>query len=126
MAIKVKYKKKNSDKNLESLKQMRNASVMLDLNRFGEMGVKNLRDASPIDTGLMASSWYYEIIRNENKTALIWYNTDIENRVNVAIIVDQGHATKGGGWVKGKNFIAPAMQPVYEELDKYLKEVFGK
>lgn len=126
MAIRIKYKKKNSEKNMEALKQMKMNSVMLDLNRFGEMGVKALKDASPVLTGLMANSWHYEIVKNDKKTAIIWYNTDIENRLNVAIIVDQGHATKGGGWIKGKNFIAPAMEPVYEELDKYLKEVFGK
>jgi hypothetical protein len=126
MAVRVKYNKKNSDKSIEDLKEMKRNSVMLDLNRFGEMGVKALRDASPVLTGLMANSWYYEIVKNDKKTAIIWYNTDIENRLNVAIIVDQGHATKGGGWIKGKNFIAPAMEPVYEELDKYLKEVFGK
>ena len=126
MAIRIKYKKKNSEKNMEALKQMKMNSVMLDLNRFGEMGVKALKDASPVLTGLMANSWNYEIVKNDKKTAIIWYNTDIENRLNVAIIVDQGHATKGGGWIKGKNFIAPAMEPVYEELDKYLKEVFGK
>ena len=101
-------------------------SVMLDLDRFGEMGVAALRDASPVLTGLMANSWHYEIVKNDKKTAIIWYNTDIENRMNVAIIVDQGHATKGGGWIKGRNFIAPAMEPVYEELDKYLKEVMGR
>ena len=126
MAIHVKYKKKNSEKNLEALKQMKINGVMLDLDRFGEMGVAALRDASPVLTGLMANSWHYEIIKNDKKTAIIWYNTDIENRMNVAIIVDQGHATKGGGWIKGRNFIAPAMEPVYEELDKYLKEVMGR
>lgn len=126
MAIRVKYKKKNSEKNLEALKQMKINGVMLDLDRFGEMGVAALRDASPVLTGLMANSWHYEIVKNDKKTAIIWYNTDIENRMNVAIIVDQGHATKGGGWIKGRNFIAPAMEPVYEELDKYLKEVMGR
>lgn len=126
MAIRVKYKKKNSEKNLEALKQMKINGVMLDLDRFGEMGVTALRDASPVLTGLMANSWHYEIVKNDKKTAIIWYNTDIENRMNVAIIVDQGHATKGGGWIKGRNFIAPAMEPVYEELDKYLKEVMGR
>lgn len=126
MAIRVKYKKKNSEKNLEALKQMKINGVMLDLDRFGEMGVAALRDASPVLTGLMANSWHYEIVKNDKKTAIIWYNTDIENRMNIAIIVDQGHATKGGGWIKGRNFIAPAMEPVYEELDKYLKEVMGR
>lgn len=123
MAIRVKYKQsKSSKKNMEQLKQMKINGVMLDLDRFGQMGVERLKTASPVLTGLMANSWYYEIIKNDKKTAIIWYNTDIENRVNVAIIVDQGHATKGGGWIKGKNFIEPAMQPVYEALDKYLKE----
>lgn len=123
MAIRVKYKQsKSSKKNMEQLKQMKINGVMLELDRFGQMGVERLQAASPVLTGLMANSWHYEIIKNDKKTAIIWYNTDIENRLNVAIIVDQGHATKGGGWIKGKNFIEPAMQPVYEALDKYLKE----
>ena len=123
MAIRVKYKKsKSSIKNMEQLKQMKINGIMLDLDRFGQMGVERLKAASPVRTGLMSNSWYYEIIKNDKKIAIIWYNTDIENRVNVAIIVDQGHATKGGGWIKGQNFIEPAMQPVYEALDKYLKE----
>ena len=127
MAIHFKYKKSKSSKlNEEQLKQMKINGIMLDLDRFGQMGVERLQAASPVYTGLMANSWYYEIIKNDNKTALIWSNSDIENRLNVAIIVDQGHATKGGGWIKGQNFIEPAMQPVYEALDKYLKEeVFG-
>ena len=123
MAIRVKYKKsKSSIKNMEQLKQMKINGIMLDLDRFGQMGVERLKAASPVRTGLMSNSWYYEIIKNDKKIAIIWYNTDIENRVNVAIIVDQGHATKGGWWIKGQNFIEPAMQPVYEALDKYLKE----
>lgn len=127
MAIRIKYKKsRSSEKSLEELKQMKINAIMLDLDRFGQMGVERLQAASPVRTGLMANSWYYEIIKNDNKTAIIWYNTDIENRLNVAIIVDQGHATKGGGWIQGKNFIEPAMQPVYEAIDEYLKkEVFG-
>jgi hypothetical protein len=127
MAIRFKYKKsRNTEKAMEQLKEMKINGVMLELDRFGQMGVDRLKAASPVRTGLMSNSWYYEIIKNDKKTAIIWYNTDIENRLNVAIIVDQGHATKGGGWIKGQNFIEPAMQPVYEALDKYLKEeVFG-
>lgn len=125
MAIKVKYKKKNSEKNLEDLKRLQKTVSMLNLDRFGEMGVKALRDASPVRTGLMSNSWHYEIVQNDNKTAIIWYNTDIENGYNVAIVVDQGHATKGGGWIQAKNYIGPAMEPVFNEIDKYLKEVFS-
>lgn len=127
MAIRIKYKKsKNSEKNMQHLEELRDKSMLLDLDRFGEMGVERLKAASPVYTGLMSNSWYYEIVRNNKKTAIIWYNRDIENGYNVAIIVDQGHATKGGGWRKGRNFIKPAMEPVFEAIDNYLKkEVLG-
>ena len=126
MPIRVKYKNKGSKKNLLHLEELRENIIKLDLNRFGEMGVEYLRDASPVRTGLMSNSWYYEIVKNGDKTAIIWYNRDIENGYNVAIIVDQGHATKGGGWISGQNFIIKAMEPVYEAIDEYLKkEVLG-
>jgi hypothetical protein len=126
MPISVKYTKHDSEKNLKHLEDLKEKSLLLDLNRFGEMGVEYLRAASPVRTGLMSNSWYYEVVKNNNKTALIWYNSDIEDGYNVAIIVDQGHATKGGGWIQGKNFISKAMEPVFEALDNYLKkEVLG-
>ena len=126
MPIRIKYKSKGSEENLLHLEEMKEKSMLLDLNRFGEMGVERLREASPVRTGLMSNSWYYEVVKNNDKTAIIWYNRDIENGYNVAIIVDQGHATKGGGWIQGRNFIEPAMEPVFEAIDEYLKkEVLG-
>lgn len=126
MPIRVKYKERDSKKNLQYLEQLKEKSYLLDLEQFGEMGVENLKAASPVRTGLMSNSWYYEIVRNDKKTAIIWYNTDIENGYNVAIIVDQGHATKGGGWIQGRNFVSKAMEPVFEAIDDYLKkEVLG-
>lgn len=126
MPIRAKYTNRGSEKNLKFLEQLQEKSMLLELEKFGEMGVERLRDASPVRTGLMANSWYYEIVRNKKNTAIIWSNRDIENGYNVAIIVDQGHATKGGGWIQGRDFVSKAMEPVYEAIDEYLeKEVLG-
>lgn len=126
MPIRAKYTNRGSEKNLKFLEQLQEKSMLLELEKFGEMGVESLRDASPVRTGLMSNSWYYEIVRNDKNTAIIWSNRDIENGYNVAIIVDQGHATKGGGWIQGRNFVSKAMEPVFEAIDEYLKkEVLG-
>ena len=127
MAVQIKYIKKNTEKNLKDLLRMSRLSSELDLDYYGKLGVSRLKDATPIDTGLTANSWYYEIVKNNKKTAIIWYNTNVNNHVNIALIVDQGHATRSGTWVKGQNYIKDAIEPVYEELNKYLeKEVAGK
>ena len=127
MAIRLKYIKKNSDKNLNDLKRMSRLNSTLDLDYYGRKGVMALQDATPIDTGLTANSWYYEIVKNDKKTSIIWYNTNLNKNLNIAILIDQGHATRSGTWVKGKFFIKKAIDPVYEELNEYLeKEVTSK
>ena len=94
------------------------------LNKYGQMGVEALREASPIDTGLMAHSWYYEIESTMDGAKITWSNSDVEGGYNVAILVQYGHGTKSGKYVPGKDFINPAMRPIFEQLkDKLLKEV---
>lgn len=125
MPIKVKYTKKNSDKNLKSLTRMSRINSELNLDYYGKLGVSRLRDATPIDTGLTANSWDYEITKNNNKTLITWYNTNVNKNINIAIIIDQGHATRSGTWVKGRNYIKGAIEPVYEELNKFLEKEVG-
>lgn len=94
------------------------------LNKYGQMGVEALREASPIETGRMAHSWYYDIESSMNGAKITWSNSDVEGGYNVAILVQYGHGTKSGKYVPGKDFINPAMRPIFEQLaDKLLKEV---
>lgn len=86
------------------------------LSQYGEKGVVALRAATPIDTGLAASSWRYEIGHNGESTTLTWINDDIEGGYSVVILVDRGHATKSGGWVPGKHFVDTTLDPIIKEL----------
>lgn len=92
------------------------------LDKYGRKGVEALKAASPEDTGLMASSWYYQIEHTKNGAVLSWCNNDIENGTNVAILVQYGHATKNGRWVNGRDYINVALQPIYEEIDAEIRK----
>lgn len=88
------------------------------LEKYAEAGVKALMLNTPVDTGLTASSWYYNI---ENKNGIIqisFCNSNIQNGVPIAIILQYGHATGNGGWVEGRDYINPAIQPIFDELTK--------
>lgn len=94
------------------------------LDKYGRKGVEALSAATPKDTGLAASSWSYDIVREGKNVRIEWHNDDIENGRNVIILVQYGHATKNGGWVEGVDFINPALEPIFEEIcDEVWKEV---
>ena len=94
------------------------------LNRYGREGVKALSQATPEDSGTTADSWDYKIIREGSTTTLAWTNDNVVNGVNIALILQYGHATKSGTWVEGIDYINPALQPVFEEIKtQILKEL---
>ena len=82
----------------------------------GKRGVEALQQASPKETGVMASSWYYVVIKNGGDVTIEWHNSDIEGGYNVAILVQYGHGTGTGGYVYGNDFINPAMLDVFQKL----------
>lgn len=86
------------------------------LNGLGQMGVDALSRATPVDTGLTASSWIYQIERSKDKTTISWSNTNVHNGVNIAIILQYGHGTGTGGYVQGRDYINPAMRPVFDKI----------
>lgn len=97
-----------------------------NLDKYGREGVFALSDASPVDTGRLASSWDYEIERSDGSVIIRWINKDIEGGSNVALLVQYGHATRRGTWVEGVDFINPAMKPVFDEIaENVWKEVTG-
>lgn len=94
------------------------------LDKYGRKGVQALSDATPIDTGETAHSWSYDIERGDGTVSLVFSNNHVEKGVNIAIILQYGHGTGTGGWVEGKDYINPAIQPIFDEiLEQALKEI---
>ena len=86
------------------------------LDRYGKEGVAALASATPKDTGLTASSWTYEINRTRNGASIIFSNTNIQNGTNIAVILQYGHATANGGYIQGRDYINPAIQPIFDRI----------
>ena len=86
------------------------------LDRYGEEGVQALSEATPKDTGLTAASWRYRINRGNGTMSITFDNTNIQNGVPIAIILQYGHATRNGGYVEGIDYINPALRPIFERI----------
>ena len=100
------------------LERAKKAVRLDDLDRYGREGVAALASATPVDSGLTAKSWNYEIIREKDFVTIRFYNTNIQNGVPIAIILQYGHGTNKGGWVEGRDYINPAIQPLFDKLAK--------
>lgn len=101
-------------KYLDRVRKAVRAESVLDT--YGKRGVAALSSATPIDSGLAASSWYYEIEKSSDSVKIIFSNSDIENGFPVAIMLQYGHGTGTGGWVEGRDYINPAIQPLFDEM----------
>ena len=86
------------------------------LDKFGREGVAALASATPVETGLTARSWNYEIVRERGLVSISFYNSNIQNGVPIAIILQYGHGTRNGGWVQGRDYINPAIQPIFDKI----------
>lgn len=91
----------------------------VDLIKYGEMGVEALRAATPKDTGLTASSWYYQIVERNGNIAINFLNSNLgDGWAPIAILIQMGHATGTGGWVEGVDYINPALKPIFDKIAK--------
>nr|DAR78095.1 MAG TPA: type I neck protein [Caudoviricetes sp.] len=121
--ISFKYKGDFS-KTVKYFNKTKNIIKEIDFDKYGEAGVEALKSVTPYDTGLTAGSWYYKIFRNSKRVKIGFYNLNINNDVPIAIILQYGHATKGGGFVSGRDYINPAIQGIFDEIvDNAWKEV---
>lgn len=94
------------------------------LDKYGREGVTALSSATPIDSGKTASSWYYDIENKRGSASIIFKNSNINQNVPIAIILQYGHGTGTGGWVQGRDYINPAIRPVFDKLvDEAWREV---
>ncbi len=87
-----------------------------NLDKYGQEGVAALASATPVDTGQTANSWHYKIEQKNGSVSIGFYNTNIQNGVPIAIILQYGHATRNGGWVQGRDYINPAIQPIFDKI----------
>lgn len=106
----------NFSKTLQFLNIITNRTYLNKLNKYGLQGVEALANATPKRTGLTAASWTYTIEEEDGKVTMTWYNTNVQNGINVAIILDYGHGTGRGTYVQGKHYISPAIQPVFDRI----------
>lgn len=110
-------------KTLRYLQRVKDVTKLGDLDRYGREGVAALASVTPIDSGETANSWYYKINRDSESVSISFHNSNIQNGVPIAIIIQYGHATGTGGWVEGRDYINPAIRPVF---DKILNKVWGE
>ena len=86
------------------------------LDKYGRDGVAALSSATPVDSGNTANSWYYEIENKKGQVRINFLNSNINQGVPIAIILQYGHGTGTGGWVQGRDYINPAIQPVFDRI----------
>ena len=103
-------------KTMSFLELMKSDKIFQSLDRYGRMGVDALSRATPRDTGRAAGSWGYKVQHKSGIHAIHWYNNDVEGGVNVAVILQYGHGTGTGGWVEGRDYINPAIRPVFDKI----------
>lgn len=101
---------------LDKAKDINSIARRMQIRSLAEEGVKLLSQNTPVDTGKTASSWGYEIENQNGKIVVYWTNSNVINGVNIAIILQYGHGTRNGGYVQGRDYINPALQPIFDKL----------
>ena len=113
----IKFRQKGDFSKLDRYFRRVKGSVKVDiLDKYGRAGVAALSSATPVDTGLTASSWYYTIEHQNGREVLNFNNPHLEKGVPIAIILQYGHGTGTGGWVEGTDYINPAIRPVFDKI----------
>ena len=98
------------------LERAKEAARLSILDKYGREGVAALASATPVDSGETASSWYYKVTSENESAAISFYNSNVNQGVPIAIILQYGHGTGTGGWVEGRDYINPAIQPIFDEI----------
>jgi hypothetical protein len=98
------------------LRRLKDAQRLNILNKYGSLGQNALSNATPADSGLAAASWYYTIQQRPGYYSIRWHNSDVENGFPVAIMIQYGHGTGTGGYVQGRDYIMPAIRPIFDQI----------
>lgn len=118
-------KHSGSFKNTENfLQRIRQKRFLKKLEQYGQMGVQALSEATPVDTGKTASSWGYEVNASDTSYTIAWTNSNTNKGVPIALVIQYGHAMPNGGYVEGRDYINPALKPIFDQiLEDVWKEV---
>lgn len=108
----------NWDKSEAWLKRLGAGDIFRGLDSLGQRGVTALRNATPVRSGVAASSWSYKIKKNRGGVTIAWLNTDTVNGVPIVVMLQYGHGTGTGGYVQGEDFINPAIKPIFDQISK--------
>jgi len=108
--------KGNFNKTSKFLKNAKNLKLDQILKRYGEEGVTALSNATPRNTGKTADSWNYEIKKSNGSIHIYWTNTNSSQGIPIVILIQYGHGTRNGGYVQGRDFINPAIQPIFDKI----------
>lgn len=121
----IRFRQKGDFSNLSRyLERVKEAAKLGILDKYGREGVAALSSATPVESGKTASSWYYEIKRQNGSVSITFNNSNINKGVPIAIVLQYGHGTGTGGWVQGRDYINPAIRPIFDRIaDDAWKEV---
>ena len=109
---------------MKFLRALKNKDFLKDLDKYGRKGVEALSLATPVRTGTTAQSWDYEIHFYSGGASIVWTNSNVNKGENIAILLQYGHGTRNGGYVVGRDYINPALRPIFDEIaDSAWKEV---
>lgn len=98
------------------LKRLQNPNLLLILNKYGSQGVTALSNATPRKSGLTAESWKYTITQRKGYYSIRWHNTNVKNGIPIAVLLQYGHGTRNGGYVQGRDYINPALRPIFDQI----------
>ncbi len=113
----ISFTEKGSFKNTERyLSRLKTAELYAVLNKYGSLGVNALSNATPTETGETAASWFFTIEQRPGYYSIRWHNSHIERGINIAVILQYGHGTGTGGYVQGRDYIMPAIRPIFDQM----------
>lgn len=98
------------------LSKLKKAERLAVLNKYGSLGVAALSNATPVDTRLTAESWSFSIQQRPGYYSIRWHNSHVEDGVPIAVILQYGHGTGTGGYVQGRDYIMPAIRPIFDQI----------
>ncbi len=106
----------NFEKTMDFLKRMLSNDIYSELNRYGRMGVDALAQATPVDTALTSRSWSYDVVHQRGVTSIEWHNSNNVAGTPLVILLQYGHGTGTGGYVRGRDFINPTIRPIFDMI----------
>lgn len=108
--------KGNFNNTTRYLKKLSEGDLVSFLSKYGSLGVNALSNATPLESGETAGSWYYTLKYRKGYYSIRWHNRHIEDGVPIAVILQYGHGTRNGGYVQGRDYIMPAIRPIFDQI----------